>query len=192
MPERVEMIAQELFEEIVIAGFGGQGVILIGKLLTQSAMEAGFQITYMPSYGAEVRGGTANCMVVISDEPIASPVVSAPSTVIAMNKASMERFCPNMQTNGLLVMNRSMIEIDPPRDDIDVLSIRADDLALELGSPKSANMVALGAYVAKRNILDPKEVAQSLSKVLAKRHHQTIPTNQKALLRGAEFAKTMV
>ena len=186
------MIAQGLFEEIVIAGFGGQGVILIGKLLTQSAMEAGFQITYMPSYGAEVRGGTANCMVILSDEPIASPVVSAPSTVIAMNKASMERFCPKMQTNGLLVMNRSMIEIEPPRDDIDVLSIPADDLALELGSPKSANMVALGAYVAKRNILDPEEVAQCLSKVLAKRYHQTIPTNQKALLRGAEFARNRV
>ena len=94
------MIAQGLFEEIVIAGFGGQGVILIGKLLAQSAMVAGHQVIYMPAYGPEVRGGTANCMVVISDEPIASPVVSAPSTVIAMNKASMERFCPKMQSGG--------------------------------------------------------------------------------------------
>lgn len=185
------MIAQGLFEEIVIAGFGGQGVILIGKLLSQSAMVAGHQVIYMPAYGPEVRGGTANCMVVISDEPIASPVVSTPSAVIAMNKASMERFCPKMQTNGLLVMNRSMIEIEPPRDDIDVLPIPADDLARELGSPKSANMVALGAYVAKRKILDPDQVTQNLSKVLAKRYHQTIPTNQKALLRGAEFAKNM-
>jgi 2-oxoglutarate ferredoxin oxidoreductase subunit gamma len=184
------MIANNFFEEIVIAGFGGQGVILIGKLLTQAAMEAGFQITYMPSYGAEVRGGTANCMVVISDESIASPVVSAASTVIAMNKASMERFCPKMHSNGLLIMNRSMIEIAPPRDDIEVLSIPADDLAIELGSPKSANMVALGAYVARRKLLDPEEVAQCLSKVLAQRYHQTIPTNQKALLRGAEFAKS--
>ena len=182
------MTAQDFFEEIIIAGFGGQGVILIGKLLAQSAMEANLEVTYMPAYGPEVRGGTANCMVVISDEPIASPVVSAPSTVIAMNKASMDRFCPKMQTKGLLVMNRSMIESGPPRDDIDVLSIPADDLARELGSPKSANMVALGAYIAKRNILDPDQVTQNLSKVLAQRHHQTIPTNQKALLRGAEFA----
>jgi 2-oxoglutarate ferredoxin oxidoreductase subunit gamma len=179
-----------LFEEIVIAGFGGQGVMLIGKLLTQSAMEAGYEITYMPSYGAEVRGGTANCMVVISNEQIASPVVGTPSTVIAMNRASMDRFCPLMQPKGLLVMNRSMIEIDPPRDDIEVLSIPADDLAIELGSPKSTNMVALGAYVGKRNILDPNEVAQCLSKVLAKRYHQTIPTNQQALLRGAEYAQS--
>ncbi len=183
------MIAQGLFEEIVIAGFGGQGVILIGKLLSQSAMAAGRQVCYMPAYGPEVRGGTANCMVVISDVPIASPVVSAPSAVIAMNKASLERFCPKMQSGGLLVMNRSMIENDPPRDDIDVLAIPADDLARELGSPKSANMVALGAYIAKREILDPDQVIQNLSKVLAKRYHQTIPINQKALLRGAKFAQ---
>ena len=186
------MIAQGLFEEIVIAGFGGQGVILIGKLLSQSAMTANLEVTYMPAYGPEGRGGTDNCMVVISNEPIASPVVSTPSAVIAMNKASMDRFCPKMQTNGLLVMNRSMIETEPPRDDIDVLVIPADDLARELDSPKSANMVALGAYIAKRKILDPEEVAQNLSKVLAQRHHHTIPTNQKALLRGAEFTKTMV
>ncbi|MBN1845701.1 MAG: 2-oxoacid:acceptor oxidoreductase family protein, partial [Sedimentisphaerales bacterium] len=186
------MIAKGLFEEIVIAGFGGQGVILIGKLLSQAAMQAGYQITYMPSYGPEVRGGTANCMVVIATEPIASPVVANPSTVIAMNKASLDRFSPKMQSGGLLVMNRSMIETDPARGDIEFLAVPADDLALELGSPKSANMVALGAYLARRELLDVERVADSLPQVLAARYHNTLGPNRQALLAGAEFALSAV
>src|SRR3990172_5674177 len=140
-----------LCEEVIIAGFGGQGIISAGKLLAQAAMNAGRQVTYMPSYGAEVRGGTANCMVVVADEPIANPVVTKPDSLIAINKASLNKFGPRIKPGGLLVMNASLIDIAPELDEtIEVVAVPMDDLAVELGSPKSANMVAIGAYLQKK------------------------------------------
>jgi len=176
-----------LYEEVIIAGFGGQGVILLGKLLATTAMKAGFQVTYMPSYGAEVRGGTANCMVIIADEPIASPLVSRPSSLIVMNKASLNKFAPRLQPGGLLVMNRSLIEGGPDRCDVEVIAIPADEIAVGIDAPKSANMVALGAYLQKRGICSIDMVAASLPDVLAPRLHQTIPANVEALRRGGNW-----
>ena len=178
-----------LYEELIIAGFGGQGVMLAGKLLAQSAMMSGYQLTYMPSYGAEVRGGTANCMVVVADEPIASPLVSNPNTLIAMNKASYKKFAPRIKSGGLLVVNSSRVHEIEQRDDIEILEIPADDIAGELDSPKSANMVALGAYLQKRGLINPNSAAKCLTDVLSPRYHQTIPINKQAILRGAEFVK---
>jgi len=180
---------QELYEEIIIAGFGGQGIILAGKLLAQTAMKAGKEVTYMPSYGAEVRGGTANCAVIVSDRPIACPVVSYPESLIVMNKASVHKFGPRLKQNGLLLWNRSLID-SPPEvgDDVDVLAIPADEIAVELNSPKSANMVMLGAYLQKRGHLSPQQASEALPDVLAERYHKTIPVNTEALLRGAELA----
>ncbi|MBN2136174.1 MAG: 2-oxoacid:acceptor oxidoreductase family protein [Sedimentisphaerales bacterium] len=176
-------------EEIIIAGFGGQGIILAGKLLAQTAMKAGREVTYMPSYGAEVRGGTANCMVIVSDKPIANPVVTRPCSLIAMNKASLTKFGPRIKAGGLLIMNSSLIDGEPELEgDIEIVAIPADDLAVELGSPRSANMVAMGAYLQKRGYLGPDAAAVCLADVLAKRHHETLPVNSKALHRGAEFA----
>jgi 2-oxoglutarate ferredoxin oxidoreductase subunit gamma len=180
----------KLYEEVIIAGFGGQGIVLAGRLLAQTAMNAGKEVTFMPSYGAEMRGGTANSMVVIADEPVASPLVSSPDSVIVMNKASLNKFAPCVKTGGLLVMNSSLIDCEPDVDEsIDVLAVPADDIAVELGSQKSANMVALGAYLQKRGLFGVDTAAKSLACVLAERYHKTLPLNTEALRRGAEFAK---
>ena len=184
-------MAQNSFhEEVIIAGFGGQGVILAGRVLAQTAMNAGKEVTFMPSYGAEMRGGTANSMVVIADEPIASPLVSRPDSLIVMNKASLNKFAPCVKNNGLLVMNSSLIDCEPDVDEsIDVLAVPADDIAVELGSQKSANMVAVGAYLQRRGLFGVDAATKSLAYVLAERHHKTLPLNAEALRRGAEFAK---
>ncbi len=184
------MTANGFYEEIIIAGFGGQGIMLTGRLLAQTAMERGLEVTYMPSYGAEVRGGTANCMVVIAEEKIACPVVAKPDSLIVMNKASLNKFGPRLKNNGLLIMNSSLIDTGPQLDDsIEIITVPADELAIELGSPKSANMVALGVYLQKRGQFTAEEAAQALPKVLARRYHKTLPVNTKALQRGAEFVK---
>lgn len=185
-----EMKANSFYEEVIIAGFGGQGIMLTGKLLAQTAMEAGKEVTYMPSYGAEVRGGTANCMVVIAEENIACPVVAKPDSLIVLNKASLNKFGPRLKNNGLLIMNSSLIDIEPQLDDsIEIITVPADELAIELGSPKSANMVALGAYLQKRGQFTADAASQALPEVLARRYHKTLPVNTKALQRGAEFVK---
>jgi 2-oxoglutarate ferredoxin oxidoreductase subunit gamma len=184
------MTANGLYEELVIAGFGGQGVMLAGKLVAQTAMEAGRQTTYMPSYGAEVRGGTANCMVIVADRPVASPTVSRPNSLIVLNKASLRKFASRLRDDGLLIMNSSLIDEQPDvPDTVEVLAIDANDIAVELGSAKAVNMVALGAYLFKRGILTPDQVAAALPKVLAKRYHNTLELNIRALNRGAEFAE---
>ena len=182
-------VSEKLYEEIIIAGFGGQGIILVGKLLAQTAMNAGREVTYMPSYGAEVRGGTANCTVIVADRPIACPVVTAPQSLIAMNKASLHKFTPRLKPDGLLLWNRSLIEETPTvGPDVDLVPIPADEIAVELGSPKSANMVMLGAYLQRRGHLSPDQAAQALRDVLAERYHKMIPVNTEALRRGAELA----
>jgi len=186
----VRMTGDNFYEEIIIAGFGGQGIMLTGKLLAQTAMEAGKEVTYMPSYGAEVRGGTANCMVVIAERKIACPVVGRPDSLIVMNKASLNKFGPRLENGGLLIMNSSLIDTEPKLDDsIEIVAVPADELAVELGSQKSANMVALGAYLQKRGQLTIDGAAQALPDVLARRYHKTLPVNIEAMRRGAEFAK---
>ncbi|MBA7476074.1 hypothetical protein ES707_11449 [subsurface metagenome] len=190
MLEGFRMTANGFYEEIIIAGFGGQGIMLTGRLLAQTAMEAGKEVTYMPSYGAEVRGGTSNCMVIIAEKKIACPLVAKPDSLIVLNKASLNKFGPRLKNNGLLIMNSSLIDTEPQLDDsIEIITIPADELAVELGSPKSANMVAMGAYLQKRGQFTAEEAAQALPEVLARRYHKTLPVNTEALRRGAEFAK---
>ena len=181
---------QDSYEAIIIAGFGGQGIILAGKLVAQTAMKAGKEVTYMPSYGAEVRGGTANCMVIIADEPIASPLVDRPDSLIVMNKASLNKFAPRLKAGGLLVMNSSLIDTKPELDNsIEIIAVPADEIAVELGNKKAANMVALGAYFQKRGILSPDAAVACLPDTIAKRYHKTLPVNTEAIYRGAEFTK---
>jgi len=147
------MEANGFYEEVIIAGFGGQGIILAGRLLAQTAMKAGKEVTFMPAYGAEVRGGTANCMVVIAGEPVASPLVSNPDSLIVMNKASLHKFGSRVKGGGLLVMNSSLVDEEPELNEgVSVLKIPANELAVELGSARSANMVALGAYLQTRRL----------------------------------------
>jgi len=179
----------KFYEEVIIAGFGGQGIILAGKLLAQTAMKAGKEVTFMPAYGAEVRGGTSNCTVIIADEPIASPIVSKPHSLIIMNKASLNKFGPRLKDGGLMVMNSSLIDEEPQlADSADLLAVPANDIAVELGNVKAANMVALGAYLQRKGIFSADSAAKCLADVLAKRYHKTLPVNTEALRRGAEFA----
>lgn len=181
--------ATDIYEEVIIAGFGGQGIILAGKLLAQTAMQAGLETTFMPSYGAEMRGGTANSMIIVSDKAVASPMVTQPSSLIVMNKASANKFAARVKANGLIIYNSSLIEEMPAVDDsIDVVPIAADDIAVELGSVKVANMVIFGAYLQKRGLLSIDNAGQALTNVLSKRYHKMLDVNIEAMKRGAAAA----
>lgn len=172
----------------LISGFGGQGVISMGLTLAQSAMAEGRHVTYLPSYGAEVRGGTANCTVAVSDEEIASPIASSPDFVIAMNRPSLVRFQNQIKAGGVLFMNTSLIKTDTSRDDIKVVRVAADDMAKELGSAKSANMVMLGAFIKKTGIVSLEGILEGL-KIGLKNKTKLIAINEKAINAGYSSVK---
>ena len=167
----------------IFAGFGGQGVMSMGLSLAQAAMEEGKFVTYLPSYGAEVRGGTANCTVAISDEEIASPVASSPEFVVAMNQPSLIRFQNQIQSGGVLFINSSLVEIDVSRGDIDIIKVPANKIAEEIESPRSANMVMLGAFIKKSNLVSINTVIEELKNTL-KNKEKLIAINEKALMTG--------
>jgi len=170
----------------IFAGFGGQGVLSMGLNLAQAAMLEGKNITYLPSYGAEVRGGTANCTVAILDEEIASPVASSPDFIVAMNQPSLVRFQNQLQSGGLFFINSSLVEAEISRGDIDIVSVPANSMAEELGSPKSANMVMLGAFTKKSNLVSLSSVIEALRNTL-KNKQKLIAINKKALLAGYDL-----
>ncbi|HEY49268.1 MAG TPA: 2-oxoacid:ferredoxin oxidoreductase subunit gamma [Dehalococcoidia bacterium] len=172
----------------VFAGFGGQGVLSMGLNLAQAAMLEGKNVTYLPSYGAEVRGGTANCTVAISDEEIASPVASAPEYVVAMNKPSLVRFQNQLESGGILFVNSSLIEADISRGDINLVEVPANDIAKKLGSPKSANMVMLGAFTRKSNLVSLSTLIEALEDTLKKKK-KVLEVNKKALEAGYSYFK---
>ena len=170
----------------IFAGFGGQGVLSMGLNLAQAAMLEGKNVTYLPSYGAEVRGGTANCTVAISDEEIASPVASSPDFVIAMNQPSLVRFQNQIQSGGLFFINSSLVEAEISRGDIDIVEVPANSIAEELGSPKSANMVMLGAFTKKSNLVSLSSIIEALRNTL-KNKQKLIAINKKALMAGYDL-----
>ncbi len=168
-----------------VAGFGGQGILLLGVAMAECGMQAGYQVAWLPSYGPEMRGGTANCHVRISDVEIGSPLVAEADVLIAMNRPSLEKFEHELKPGGLLFYDSSLITIKPTRSDIEVIAVPATEVADAIGSTKSANMVMLGAYVKKTGILDLASVVEALPTFIkAKR---TIPLNQQALNKGAEY-----
>jgi len=170
----------------VFAGFGGQGVLSMGLNLAQAAMMEGKNVTYLPAYGVEVRGGTANCTVAISDEEIASPVASAPEFLVAMNQPSVFRFQNQVESGGVLLINSTLIEVEISRGDIEVIRVPAGDIAEKLGSPKSANMVMLGAFIKKSNIVSISTVIEELKNTL-KSKESLIAINEKALMAGYDL-----
>lgn len=170
----------------IFAGFGGQGVLSMGLNLAQAAMLEGKSVTYLPSYGAEVRGGTANCTVAISDEDIASPIASSPDFAVVMNQPSLTRFQNQVESGGILFMNSSLIDIEVSRGDIDVVSIPANRIADELGSPRSANMVMLGAFTRKSNLVSLDSVVKGLRTAL-KNRQKLIAVNREALKTGYDM-----
>jgi 2-oxoglutarate ferredoxin oxidoreductase subunit gamma len=181
------------YYDVIISGFGGQGVMVIGNLLAYAAMKEGKHVTYLPVYGVEVRGGTANCTVVISSHQIGSPVVGKPHASIVMNLPSLKKYEPMILSNGLLLINSSLIEPkETCRKDIEILSIPINEIAIENGNPKLANMVALGAFNEKTKLVQMTSLFESLEKVLDERHHNFIPANIKAIEIGAKFVKSLL
>jgi 2-oxoglutarate ferredoxin oxidoreductase subunit gamma len=177
-----------LNEEIVIAGFGGQGVLSMGQTLAYAAMLDGKEVSWMPSYGPEMRGGTANCNVIVSDERISSPIVSTFDTAIVLNQPSMEKFEKAVKPGGLLLYEASTIVNKPTREDIDVVEIGAAKEAQKLEKKQVANMVMLGAYLSKKPIVNVGLVMDALRKALPERHHKLLPINEQALERGKALA----
>jgi len=176
-----------MLEEIVFAGFGGQGVLSLGQLVTYSGMMESREVCWMPSYGPEMRGGTANCIVSVSDEPISSPILSQFDTAIVLNQPSFEKFEPMVKPGGLLVYDATNIKLTSSRDDIEVLAIPASEKANELGNTRMMGMILLGAYLAKKPTVKRETVLKALKKVLPERYHHLIPLNEQALDIGASF-----
>jgi 2-oxoglutarate ferredoxin oxidoreductase subunit gamma len=170
----------------IFAGFGGQGVMSMGLNLAQAAMLEGKNVTYLPSYGAEVRGGTANCTVAISDEEIASPVASSPDFVVAMNQPSLVRFQNQIESGGVLFLNSSLIEAEISRGDIEVVRVPANSIAEKLGSPKSANMVMLGVFNRKSNLVSLSSLVEGLG-ITLKSKGKLMAINKKALMAGYDL-----
>ena len=176
--------------EIIIAGFGGQGVLFAGQILARAAMADGLNVTWLPSYGPEMRGGTANVTVIISDEEIASPLVQQPQVAIALNLPSLQKYEPLMKPGGLLVVNSSLVDSLPQRSDIISLPIPATDIARELGSEQVANMVALGAMIAATGLLPLETIVQTLRIYVGS--DQTATQDEAALYQGASLVKAAV
>jgi 2-oxoglutarate ferredoxin oxidoreductase subunit gamma len=177
-----------MYAECIFAGFGGQGVLTLGKLLAFAAMNDGKKVAWIPSYGPEMRGGTANCAVVVTDGEVGSPIPVAPDFVVAMNLPSLDKFEPMIKPGGILVYNKSQIPREPERDDITTIGIYADKEAEEIGSNQVAGVIALGTLIQKSGIIPLETLKEAFKDVLPERHHKLIPMNQKAIDKGAEHA----
>jgi 2-oxoglutarate ferredoxin oxidoreductase subunit gamma len=176
-------------KEIMIAGFGGQGVLFAGQVLAYSAMDLGMEVTWIPSYGPEMRGGTANCTVVIADEEIGSPLVELPPAAILLNLPSYDKYEPLMQKGGVLVVNASMVDRGPRRDDIITISIPANEIAEKIGDRKLTNMVTVGALLACLPEISLDALKAALKAHLPARHHKLLPSNYSALQLGYDAAR---
>lgn len=176
--------------EILMAGFGGQGIMLMGQMLTYAGMKDGRYVSWMPSYGPEQRGGTANCGVVLSDEPVGSPVVSEPTVCVVMNEPSLTRFADSVREGGYLLINGSLIQSEVARDDIHVIRIPVTEEAEKVGNARVANMIMLGALAEATGVVSVEQLKNVLKEVLPERRHSLIPINVKALERGAEMVSS--
>ncbi len=184
------MVTNKFYYNLIVAGFGGQGVMVIGNLLAYGAMMEGKHVTYLPVYGVEMRGGAASCTIVISSKEIGSPIVERPYSAIVMNLPSLVRYEPRLLPKGLLMFNSSLIDHkEAKRKDIEFLPIPVNEIAIENGSPKLANMVALGAFNEKMNLVQMTSLYESFEKVLDERYHSLIPSNIKAIQIGAKFVR---
>ncbi len=177
---------------LMIAGFGGQGVLIIGNLLAYAAMKEGRNVSYLPIYGVEMRGGTADCTVVMSSREIGSPLVERADAVIVMNPNSLPKYEKRVRKDGLLFINASLIKPEEAsRQDVTLLPIPFNDIALETGNAKLANMVAIGAFTEKTRLVQMASLSNAFENVLDKRYHSLIPANMKALEKGAEFIRSL-
>jgi 2-oxoglutarate ferredoxin oxidoreductase subunit gamma len=173
--------------EVIISGFGGQGTLYAGQVLAYAAMDEGKQVTWIPSYGPEMRGGTANCTVVVSDEEIGSPTVKHPKAVLALNLPSLDKYEDMIAPGGCLVVNESMVNRKPTRTDIQVVILPANEIAREIGNERATNMVMLGALLANMDILPIEALEKALKNHTAQRLQKFVEMNIQALRRGAEY-----
>jgi 2-oxoglutarate ferredoxin oxidoreductase subunit gamma len=178
-----------MVHDVVFSGFGGQGALFAGQLLAYAAMDSGLHVTWIPSYGPEMRGGTAHCIVIVSDEAIGSPLVSMPSYVLAFNNPSVEKYEPLVAANGLLVYNASLTSHILSRKDIRTVAIRASDIAAELGNAKLLNMVMLGALLQLSQVLPSDAVDVALGAHMSTRRPELLALNKQALRRGMAQAQ---
>lgn len=175
-------------EEIVIAGFGGQGVLSMGKILAYAGLMDKLEVTWMPSYGPEQRGGTANVTVILSDKPISSPVLDTFDTAVVLNQQSLDKFQSKVKPGGTLIYDPSGIHHKPTRTDISVVPVDATEASIELKNAKTYNMILLGALLKCRPIVEIDAVLRGLKKTLPERHHHLIPLNEQALRKGMDLA----
>ena len=174
-------------EKVIMAGFGGQGVMAIGRLLAYAGMIENKQVTWLPSYGPEMRGGTANCSIVVSDEPIGSPLISKDgNAAIVMNLPSLLKFEKEIIPEGSIIINKSLIDVETTRKDINAYYIPANEIAIELGNSKIANMVMLGAYLEISKLVEIDSILKAFVEVFGENRSHLIPINKQALLKGAE------
>jgi len=172
----------------MFAGFGGQGILLIGKILAHTAMEEGHEVAWIPSYGPEMRGGTAYCTVVISDRPIGSPIIRNPLHLVAMNRPSLEKFAPMVKSGGVVFINSSLIDIKSGRNDVDELSVPVVDIAKSIGNVRAANIVALASFVARSKVVDLDRLRECVKAEFAQKE-KLIPINMKAIEAGSKAAQ---
>ncbi|MDF2521679.1 MAG: 2-oxoacid:ferredoxin oxidoreductase subunit gamma [Clostridia bacterium] len=175
--------------EIIMAGFGGQGVMAMGKILVEAALKEGKEVSWLPSYGPEMRGGTANCNVIISEDPVGAPVVSEATAALILNRPSLDKFENDVIPGGTLIINSSLIDKKATRTDIKVYYVPANDIANELGSGKIANMVMLGAYLEASGAATQDSVMEIISEIFTGKKASVIPLNKEALVRGAACIK---
>jgi len=175
---------------LLVGGFGGQGVMVIGQLMCYTAGETtDLQVTFFPSYGSEQRGGTANCYVVISDEPIGAPVLTQMDDIIVLNDPSLVKFQSMVKAGGNLFINSSIVTVKPTREDITVINVPCNDIADEIGNPKVANLVMAGAYIGFTELLPPEKVLATAFKKLGAKRPELNPLNEAAFKRGMEIGK---
>ena len=175
--------------EIIIAGFGGQGVLSMGKILAYSGLMEDKEVTWMPSYGPEQRGGTANVTVILSDELISSPILNSYDMVVVLNQQSLDKFQSKVKPGGILIYDNYGIHTPPTRTDIKVYCIEAMNATFELGNNKAFNMIVLGAMLKLNSIVTIESVVKALKKTLPERHHHMIPMNEEALRKGMSLIK---
>lgn len=179
-------------EEIIIAGFGGQGVLSMGKILAYAALLDGKEVTWMPSYGPEQRGGTANVTVIVSDNEISSPILDNYDTAVILNQQSLDKFENSVKQGGTLIYDPYGIRHKPTRTDINIVEVPAMEAIFELGNAKAYNMLLLGALIAAKPFVDIDGVMKGLKKTLPERHHHLLGTNEQAIRRGYDIVKEKI
>ena len=179
-----------MYQEIIMGGVGGQGIMVIGNLLAQAAFKENLNVTYLPIYGVEKRGGQADCTVVIDTEEIGSPVVGSPQYCIIMSKSALNKYVPRIKPGGFLLLNRSLVDPkEVPRNDLDILSVPAMEIAQTLGNDRLGNMVLLGAFVEKTRVVSVDTLIAVLPEIFEERYHPLLAANADAIRKGAAFAK---